>query len=240
MRSRKYNVRIENIPYVEKESDSQLLEKVITECAKVGIQLKDGDVARCHRSSKPKEMRDGTLKAQTIIKLSNWPARKLFQGAGKTAREKGVRFQSSNDLTLRRYELLKYARDIVNDEMARKFAVQEREEGVPDKHNAFVFSTPDGQLLFRVNSRIHAFDSEDKFDELFNFHFDTNRPESYGPRPADESRSRDSHRGGRGRGRGHIYNTRLRSSREEHPRTRTNSQSSFGSNSSTSTITSSR
>ena len=81
--------------------------------------------------------------------------------------------------------------------MARKFAVQEREEGVPDKHNAFVFSTPDGQLLFRVNSRIHAFDSEDKFDELFNFHFDTNRPESYGPRPADESRSRDSHRGGR-------------------------------------------
>ena len=85
MRSRKYNVRIENIPYVEKESDSQLLEKVITECAKVGIQLKDGDVARCHRSSKPKEMRDGTLKAQTIIKLSNWPARKLFQGAGKTA-----------------------------------------------------------------------------------------------------------------------------------------------------------
>ena len=73
MRSRRWNVHIENIPFdgsPKEETDERLLVKIKEQCEKVGIPLADADVARYHRSSAPTK-RDGTLQAQTIVKLSN-------------------------------------------------------------------------------------------------------------------------------------------------------------------------
>ena len=69
----KWNVRIENNAFTgepKAETDSQLLEKVKEECKKVGIDLLDNDIARCHRSSAPSRRDGGPLSAQTIIKLN--------------------------------------------------------------------------------------------------------------------------------------------------------------------------
>ena len=101
MRARKWNVRIENIAFTgepKAETDSQLLEKVKVECKKVGIDLLDNDVARCHRSSAPSRQDSGPLSTQTIIKLNNWAVRKRFQAANQQARQNKIRFSCSNDL----------------------------------------------------------------------------------------------------------------------------------------------
>ena len=102
MRARKWNVRIENIAFTgepKAETDSQLLEKVKVECKKVGIDLLDNDIARCHRSSAPSRRDGGPLSAQTIIKLNNWAVHKRFQAANRHTRQNKIRFSCLNDLT---------------------------------------------------------------------------------------------------------------------------------------------
>ena len=59
--------------------------KVISELEKVDITLKDTDIVRLHRSSKPTQ-KNGKLQAQTIVKLTYWDKRKLFKQVNKTAR----------------------------------------------------------------------------------------------------------------------------------------------------------
>ena len=182
-KSRRWNVRIENIPFdtdQKSETDDQLRAKIKAECAKVDIVLTDADIARHHRSGKP-VLKNDQLQAQTIVKLSNWRARKQFQRANKTAREKKVRFFCANDLSRTRLELLQYARRKIDLAMAAKFSEEERRDRkIPDVDNVFTFSTPDGQILLRIRQKVFPFTSEEDFDELFCNNFNPNRGrESY-------------------------------------------------------------
>ena len=95
MHARKWNVRIENIAFTgepKAETDSQLLEKVKVECKKVGIDLLDNDIARCHRSSAPSRR--------------DWAVRKRFQAAYRHAHQNKIRFSCSNDLTKMRHAFM--------------------------------------------------------------------------------------------------------------------------------------
>ena len=178
VRSRRWNVRIENIPFdgsPKEESDEQLLVKIKEQCEKVGIPLADADVARYHRSSAPTK-RDGTLQAQTIVKLSNWKARKLFQAANRTARTKKVKFFCSNDLTKRRHELLQYARGRIDRAMSAKFSESEiKERKIPEQDKCFTFSTPDGQLLVRIDGKMFPYETQEEFMRLFQNNFKSER-----------------------------------------------------------------
>ena len=176
-KSRRWNVRIENIPFdtdQKSETDDQLRAKIKAECAKVDIVLTDADIARHHRSGKP-VLKNDQLQAQTIVKLSNWRARKQFQRANKTAREKKVRFFCANDLSRTRLELLQYARRKIDLAMAAKFSEEERRDRkIPDVDNVFTFSTPDGQILLRIRQKVFPFTSEEDFNELFRNNFNPN------------------------------------------------------------------
>ena len=178
MRSRRWNVRIENIPFdgsPKEETDERLLEKIKEQCEKVGIPLADANVARYHRSSAPTK-RDGTLQAQTIVKLSNWKARKLFQAANRTARTKKVKFFCSNDLTKRRHELLQYARGRIDRAMSAKFSESEiKERKIPEQDKCFTFSTPDGQLLVRIDGKMFPYETQEEFMRLFQNNFKSER-----------------------------------------------------------------
>ena len=181
-RSRRMNVRIENIAFdsdqdPKKETDSQLLAKIIEECAKADITITAHDIVRHHRCSKP-SLRDGVLQAQTIVKLARWDTRKLFQSANKRAREQKQKFSCSNDLTKPRHNLLKAARDRIQSSLAQKypeFDVKKDNRKIPDKENCFTFSTPDGQLMMRCAGHMFGYSSRDEFEQLFRENFSVTR-----------------------------------------------------------------
>ena len=125
------------------ETESQLLEKVKEECKKVGIDLLDNDIARCHRSSAPSRRDGKQLSAQTIIKLNNWAVRKQFQAANRHALQNKIRFSCSNNLTKMRHETLVHARRLINASMEQKFKKEERDSRqISNRDNCFTFSPP--------------------------------------------------------------------------------------------------
>ena len=56
-----------------------------------------------------------------------------------------------------------------------KFTKEEREAGIPNPDNCFVFSTPDGQLFIRVGCVNRPFSCEDEFDDLFREYYSLDR-----------------------------------------------------------------
>ena len=77
MRSRRYNVRIENIPFsVEpKDETPEILQAaVVSQCEEMNIHLEPADIVWLHRSSRP-STKDGLTSAQTIIRLASWAKR---------------------------------------------------------------------------------------------------------------------------------------------------------------------
>ena len=122
-RSRKYNVRIENIPFVgepKNETDEQRWTKIVAECAKVDINITPEDVVRHHRTSNPTE-KNGKMQAQTIVKLSNWSTRKKFQSANGVAKGKKVHFYCLPNLARHCHQLLLSARGKILSAMNAKF-----------------------------------------------------------------------------------------------------------------------
>ena len=179
MRSRRYNVRIENIPFsVEpKDETPEILQAaVVSQCEEMNIHLEPADIVRLHRSSRP-STKDGLTSAQTIIRLASWAKRKQFCKVNKIARAKKSNFRAHNDLTKARHDLLSYARGRIDRAMHTKFSERELKKGVKDNDNCFTFATADGQLLLRCNSEVFPYTSSEEFDDLFREHFVTTRPQ---------------------------------------------------------------
>ena len=109
---RRSSVRIEGIVFDQGETPAQLRQKVKDNVAELGITMEDVDIFRLHRSSRPKRCdrrKDGTMIAQTLVKLRSWDIREALHYANKTAREKKVKIRVHHDLTKRRYGLLSRA-----------------------------------------------------------------------------------------------------------------------------------
>ena len=113
---RRKSIRVQNVPVVEGEDkDSSLvLAQINLQLQPTGIQLREKDCIRYHRSSKEKDNIDeevGGKVSQCIIKVKYWSVRRQFQGLNKRCRDGGLGTRVYHDLTKRRLGLLNFARD---------------------------------------------------------------------------------------------------------------------------------
>ena len=148
---RRQNIRVENLTWIEGESAEQLESSLIEEFEKGGVKISDRDIIRLHRSSKPKEQKDGSFTKQCIIKLSNWKAREAFAGFNrKVKNNKAINIRINNDLTQRRLVLLKDARSRIRSGLLRSFTEDEIKDGLQDNHNIFAYANIQSDLRIRV------------------------------------------------------------------------------------------
>ena len=203
---RRKSVRIENIPVPtgeQQETTEELLASVKEKLKEIEIEIEDTDVVRLHRNSKARPNKEGVNCAQTLLKLSNWKAREKFSGANKTAYRKKKNVRVHNDLTQRRFSLLKYARERTERAMARRFPNKEQRDRLPFEKKVFAYSNLQSDLKFRVGKLVHSFNTFEEFDDLFARKF----PDQTPGRGADAGFGSDRGRGGR-RGGGTRRQTR--------------------------------
>lgn len=151
--SRRYSIRIENIPYKRDETESDLKSKVVDVLTKAGVDVKDDTLDRFHRSGKPHPKRQvnqrtssqsGDLVAQTIVKFRHWgPRRQAHVGRSKL---RGTDFKIRPDLTKRRLDLLNTARDRVK-------------AAAGDSNDNFAYVDINCNLAVRMNGERHFFNT---------------------------------------------------------------------------------
>ena len=152
---RRMSVRIEGIQYVEGESEKDLFKSIKDDLKEVGVTINPTDIVRFHRSSKPKRNDDGIMVAQCILKFSKWDARRRMKDVNKKARDENKSIRTHNDLTKRRYALLRSARDKVKRKVGRSSEV-------------FAFSDINSNLKIRANGTFHDFNTEAQLDIIVN------------------------------------------------------------------------
>ena len=161
---RRMSVRIEGIEVKENETNDDLRAMVTEEMSKLGVSLRDEDIVRLHRSSRP-SMKDGVTTAQTIVKVASWRAREKLHGLNKKAKNLKRRVRVNNDLTRRRYQLLSRARDKIYHGMTSRFSVEEMKTLSDDK-NVFAYVNINSDLKVRVRGRVLAFNTDDELDHI--------------------------------------------------------------------------
>ena len=124
---RRMNVRVENVPYSDGETDGQLRDKLLAIFDKAGAHVSAGDIVRHHRSGRLREKdsrRNGEVPeedggggpqpkyGQCIVKVNTWRARESLHLARKKAREQGNPIKQ--DLTKRRLDLVMKARNMMD------------------------------------------------------------------------------------------------------------------------------
>ena len=123
---RRKSIRIQNVPVVPNEdkdkSQDLLLKSINSVLEPTGIVLRHKDTIRFHRSSAAKDDKNvqGGKVSQCLVKLKNWPLRRLFQGLNTRMRkeeeaETGGGCRVYHDLTKRRLALLNEARGVLRD-----------------------------------------------------------------------------------------------------------------------------
>jgi hypothetical protein len=142
---RRYSIRIENIPVTKGESEEDLSRKVkdVLKIANVDVQIDTID--RLHRSSAPRTNADGTVVAQTIVKFRHWGPRRQAHNGRVNARKSG--FSIKHDLTKRRYNLLKSARQAIKDKYG-------------DTDEVFAFADINCNLKLRSGASVSHFNTE--------------------------------------------------------------------------------
>ena len=153
--SRRSCLRIHGIEFNEddRENMDDILEKC---CNEIEIPFNKNDIDRVHRTGRPLTT-DGKTVKSIIVKFNSWNSRKRFYHArprmNPSNKEKPgtFTFSVSPDLTKRRYELLKYARGIVNN----------------NEKVAFVFADINCSLGIKANdNRYLYFNSKSKLDSI--------------------------------------------------------------------------
>ena len=81
-----------------------------------------------------------------------------------------------NDLTQRRFSLLKYARERTERAMARRFPNKEQRDRLPFEEKVFAYSNLQSDLKFRVGKIVHSFNTFEEFDALFAREFPDQTP----------------------------------------------------------------
>ena len=105
-----------------------------------------------------------------------------------------------NDLTQRRFGLLKYAQGKADRAMARKFPNKEERDRLPLDKRVFVFANIQSDLKFRVGKMVHSFNTYNEFDRLFAEEFPEFSPGRGGDQPSESQGWSRAGRGGRRRG----------------------------------------
>ena len=168
-RGRKYNVRIENVPFdvdPRAETDEMLQTKVLASLAELDITVVPSEIVHIHRCSRPKTLDDGSIVAQAIAKVGYWTTRRKLHVVNRTARNKGKAIRVHHDLTRERLDLLQYARSRVERAMRGKYT-KEQLDDLPEADKCFVYASINCQLLLKINGRDFPFHSVDEFDDLF-------------------------------------------------------------------------
>ena len=137
----------------------------------IDVKIEDTDVVRLHRSSKPKKNKDGVTCAQTLLKLGNWKARERLAVANKNARAKRKDIRVHNDLTQRRFQLLKYARDRTERAMARRYPNRDMRNNLRPEKKVYVFANIQSDLKFKIGQRTLAFNTYEDFDAMYEEEF---------------------------------------------------------------------
>ena len=114
---RKNSLRIEGIAVADKETSSQLTDKVVATLNSMGAAVTSSDFFRLHRSGKP-HTKGGRRVAQTIVRFQSWEARTRayktrFFGTSEERKERP--YFVRQDLTKRRLSLLNSAQNALHD-----------------------------------------------------------------------------------------------------------------------------
>lgn len=120
--SRRSCLRIHNIHYDPKEKENTML--ILEECyKKMNVPFDESEIDRVHRIGKPITSY-GKLVKSIIVKFKSWEPRKRFYQARPKGKPGEKPFFVSNDLTIRRYNLLKHAKGVTdnNESVAYTFA----------------------------------------------------------------------------------------------------------------------
>ena len=168
-RGRKYNVRIENVPFEgdpRAETDEMLMTKVLATLAELDIIVAPSEIVHMHRTSRPKTLDDGTQVAQAIAKVGYWSTRRKLHVVNRAARDRGKAIRVHHDLTRERLDLLQYARSRVERAMKEKFTKDQLKD-LPEADKCFVYASVNCQLLLKINGRDFPFHHIDEFDDLF-------------------------------------------------------------------------
>ena len=171
---RRFGIRVENIPYVDKEQNEDLWPKLVDAFSKLKIDIQPNDVARYHRTGKPRTNRDGKYVRQCIVKFVHWSSREKFKDFNKNARRANLDTRVNNDLTARRLTLLNQARDLISSKMlqAGEFTADELKGKngfkIPDEKNVFVYVTMNSDLCIRGRKEIFKFNTKNELDNIIN------------------------------------------------------------------------
>ena len=171
-RARRFNVRVENIPYSKlprDETDDDLSAIITTELAALDINISASEIVRCHRTSRPRLV-EGKTYAQAIIRVATWSARTKLNAVNRLARQAERSVRVHHDLTRERKDRLKYARDRIERAMSSKFTKEQRKH-IGDEDKCFAFATLNCETICRLQGSTYIFKSLDEFDDIFGQNF---------------------------------------------------------------------
>ena len=164
--SRRTSIRIENIPYVQGETEADLNTKGDDVLSNAGVVVERDTISIFHHSGKPLPLRkkrnnneneedvgggEGTLVAQTIVKFRHWGSRRQAHYGRKNLQSHGYTIR--HDLTKRRNDLLNEARDRIK-------AI------VGDSDATFAFVDLNCNLAIRHDERVRYFNTKDELLEI--------------------------------------------------------------------------
>ena len=145
---RRMNVRVEGIEWHEHETQQELKEKLEQSLRSIKVDVKEDTFIRFHRSGRP-YTKNGKKYAQTIVRLSHWKQRLQAQKGKRIIREKSLPFHIVNDLTKRRYALLKTA-----------------SSQLPERQDLFAYADANCNLAIRDGKRLYYFNTEEELGEI--------------------------------------------------------------------------
>ena len=163
--TRRQSVRIEGITYQRGETEDDLFTKIKTSFSEVDITIEKNDLVRFHRSAKPKNNKNGTLCAQTIVKFARWNIRRQAHYANKKARQTKKSFRIHHDLTRRRYLLIDRARGEIDRRFAEHNNAREQDNN-EHKDKVFAFVDINSNLLIRSGETTYPFNTDEELTSV--------------------------------------------------------------------------
>ena len=153
-----------------KEDDDALFASLQEIFAENGIEIEAKDVARFHRTAKPRE-NNGIKVQQCIVKFTHWSVRQQFLGYNKRARQAGRDSRVNNDLTVKRFKLISQARSAIKTKLLAKGFTEDqilgkKGQSIPDDDNVFAYVTMNSDIIIRARRASHKIFSESDLNNV--------------------------------------------------------------------------
>ena len=178
-RTRKYNLRILNLPFTnKKETDESLLTLLQSKLTPLGIEITSSDVAHIHRMGPAKTSKAGVLWKPVLVRFTNWSARLRCLQVNKKAGKKNP-LRAFHDLTDVRFKLLKQAREEIAESYRELGYSGDKISKLNDKELMFAFATPSCETRVRCCGTVHSFSTMDELKNVIaNNFYKEHAPES--------------------------------------------------------------